>query len=256
LGLLLAVDIGNTNITIGAFDGGELVGRWSVPSRSCSSPEGFVAVLTTLFSPDGLGALSFDAAIICSVAPALNGILTGSLTGFVTGPVRMVGTDVSTGVRMLVDRPSEVGADRLVNAVAGYAAHKEALIIVDMGTAVTFDVVTEKGEYAGGVIAPGIGISAEALAARTAKLPAVEVTRPARVIGTNTVDCIRSGLYWGFVGLVDGVVEKIIEELGATPRVIATGGAASLLAGQLRYVKECDKDLTLKGLRIIHEGNK
>jgi len=255
LGLLLAIDIGNTNIAMGAFDGDELAGRWSVPSAACSSPDGFATVLRTLFSPAGIEISSLEGCIICSVVPALNGVVRAALGGLIAEPVRIVGDDVEAGVKALVEKPSEVGSDRLVNIVAGFDRYKEALIIVDLGTAATFDVVTPKGEYAGGVIAPGIGISAEALFKKTALLPRVEPERPERVIGTNTVNSIRSGLYWGFVGLVDGIIERMIGELGYAPLVIATGGAASLVTGSSRFVKQCDENLTLKGLRIIYERN-
>lgn len=257
--MLLAVDIGNTNITIGVFEdveGGALKAHFRVNTDKKKTSDEYGSLMAGLFSASGLKAAP-GGAIICSVVPSIDAAFNEALARYFSLRPIVVGTEgVKTGMPVLTDNPLEVGADRIVNAVAAFSIHKCALIVVDFGTAVTFDYVTGKGEYAGGVIAPGINISAEALFEKTAKLPRIEVRKPDRVIGKNTVESMTSGVYWGFVGLVDGIIARMKYEAGPGARVIATGGLAPLVAGTSRFVKEYDEFLTLKGLKIIYEGNR
>ncbi|MFQ5735502.1 MAG: type III pantothenate kinase [Thermodesulfobacteriota bacterium] len=253
--MLLAIDIGNTNTSLGLFEGAELRCRWTIGTGlPTPTPDEYGVLLTNLFSSRGMDIKGLKGSLVCSVVPRLGAAVCTAIEGYAGCRASIVTEGLDAGVTVLTDDPAEVGADRLVNAAAGYARHKKALIICDLGTAATFDYVTEAGEYAGGVIAPGVSISADALCARTAKLPRVALARPRRVVGTNTADCIRSGLYWGFAGLVDGIIVRMLEEVGGAPHVMATGGAAPLLAGESRYIKEVAPDLTLHGLRIIYEG--
>ncbi len=251
--MLLALDIGNTTTSFCVFENKEVKRRWVI-GTSLRTADELGALLTGLFSASGLELKDVDGAIACSVVPRLDAVVKESIEAYAGVSTLMVGTDVDAGVEVLTDFPAEVGSDRLVNVVAGRALYGGPLIIADLGTAATFDHVTAEGAYAGGVIAPGAGISAEALTQRAAKLPKVEPGRPERVVGRNTVECMRSGLYWGFVGLVDGIIARMLEELGGEPRVIATGGNCRLVAAESRFIKETDELLTLRGLEIIYEG--
>lgn len=257
--MLLTVDIGNTTITFGAFDGDDLKLHGRISSRKGRGPDEYGIIFKEAFDKAGMKPSSIKGAVISSVVPALDGAIKDALFGHIlpkgVGPLT-AGVDIPYGMPLDVDNPHEVGADRVVNAVAAYERFKSSVIVVDFGTAVTLDYVTADGRYAGGVIAPGISISADALHERTAKLPRVEVSRPASVIGKNTVDAIRSGLYWGFAGLVDVVLQKMMDEVKGSPEVIATGGDATLVAGGSRLIKEIDELLTLKGLKILYEARK
>ncbi|CAG0953913.1 type III pantothenate kinase [Anaerolineae bacterium] len=251
--MLLAIDIGNTNIVVGAFAEGALKGHWRLSSDASRTADEYGLALMGLLAAARLDSKVMDGAIIASVVPRLTSTMTEAVFEYLGLTCRVV-THQNCLIPVLTDNPEEVGADRLVNAVAAYSAHRSSLIVVDFGTAVTFDYVTERGEYAGGIIAPGIGISSEALFNRTAKLPLVEAGRPSVLIGKNTVDSMRSGLFYGFLGLVDGIIERMLRETGGGARVVSTGGLAPLVIGESSYITGTDEFLTLRGLKIIYEG--
>ncbi len=251
--MLLAVDIGNSNIVIGVFKGGPLKRHWRVKTERERAADEYGTLLLNLLSSAGLSPEDIEGSIICSVVPSLSKTFTDSIVRYLGVEPRLVGEDISAGIKVVTDNPEEVGADRLVNAVAARNLHKPPLIVADLGTAITVDYITEKG-FMGGAIAPGILISAEALFQRTSKLPRVDVSRPPRVVGRNTGESIRAGVFFGFVGLVDGLIERMISEVGGRPRIIATGGMSRLVAGESRYIKKIEEFLTLKGFKLIYEG--
>lgn len=251
--MLLAIDIGNTNIVVGVFIDGALGKHWRIATDTAQTADEYGARLKSLILDAGPG-IGIKGAIIASVVPALDGVFKAAVSKHLGVEPLLVGEDVTPRIPVLTDDPSEVGSDRIVNAVAAYSAFKSDLIVVDFGTAVTFDYVTARGEYAGGSIAPGISISAEALHEKTAKLPRVDVGRTSAVVGKNTVESMRAGIFWGFIGLVDGLIERMINEVGGSPKIISTGGLAPLVIGSSAYVTESDEFLTLKGLYIIYEG--
>ena len=248
--MLLAIDIGNTNIVAGLFSDGSLVRHLRLVTVAARTASGYGAELKEFAGPGAV----LKGAIISSVVPRLDGVFREAVSSCLGVAPLLVGDDITPRMPVLTDDPSEVGADRVVNAVAAYELFRTDLIVVDFGTAVTFDYVTARGEYSGGLIAPGIGISATALHEKTAKLPLVKVERPSAVIGRNTAESMRSGIFWGFIGLVDGIIERMINEVGGSPKIIATGGLAPLVIGSSVYITGSDEFLTLKGLHIIYEG--
>jgi type III pantothenate kinase len=254
--MLLAIDVGNTNIVYGLIDGTKLVHQFRVETNRNRTSDEYAVIVRQLLSMHDIEPKKVTAAIIASVVPALTEPMNALVRRAFGLEALVVGPGIKTGMSILYENPREVGADRIVNAVAAYERFKNGLIVVDFGTATTFDCVTPKGEYMGGVIAPGIQISADALFARAAKLPRVEITKPPKVVGRNTQHSMQSGIVYGYVGLVDGLVERLYDEMGFSPcDIIATGGLARLIAPLSRTIKEVDDELTITGLRILYERN-
>lgn len=254
--MLLAIDVSNTHTKLGLFEGERLLASFRISTDRSRTGDELSVLVRGLFQQASIDFRSVRAVAIASVVPPLRQTLEELVArSFGVAPL-FVEPGVRTGMPVLFDNPSEVGADRIVNGVAAFHGFGGPSIVVDLGTATTFDVVSSAGEYLGGVIAPGIHISAEALFVRAARLPLVAVERPQRVIGRNTVQCIQSGLFHGYVGLVEGLLDRIAAELKAEPKVIATGGHAELLAAETQRIHHVEPALTLQGLRIIHERNR
>jgi type III pantothenate kinase len=254
--MLLAVDVGNTNIVYGIFDGERLVHQFRVESARGRTADEYAVQLRALLEMHGVQPSAVDAGIVACVVPSLNDPMAQLVKQAFGREALFVGPGIRTGMAILIENPREVGADRIADAVAGYDRAKGGVVVVDFGTSTNFDCVTPKGEYLGGVLAPGLQISADALFTRAAKLPRVEIAKPPRVVGKNTVHAMQSGIVYGYVGLVDGIVERILGELGFPCIVIATGGLASLVAPLSRTINEVDDHLTLTGLRILHDRNR
>jgi type III pantothenate kinase len=253
--MLLAIDIGNTNIGFGLFDNGKLIQQFRCESARQRTADEYAVFVRQMLVLKDIDHRKIDGGIIASVVPALTDPLTEVVRrAFARDPL-VVGPTVRSGMPILYDSPREVGADRIVNAVAAYDQIRGGVIVVDFGTATTFDCVSEKGEYLGGVIAPGIQISADALFSRAAKLHPVEIAKPTRVIGRNPVQSMQSGIVFGYAGLVDGVVARIKAELGYPCAVLGTGGLAALIAPQTTSIERVDDALTLQGLRLLYERN-
>lgn len=259
--LLLAIDVGNTNISLGLFERDRARPRtlradWRLETRSGRTADEYAALLGELFRYAGLDFARVKAAAISSVVPPVLAPVERFCRQYLGIEPLIVGPGTKTGVPILYENPREVGADRIVNAVAAFERWPQGAIVVDFGTATTFDVITPRGEYAGGVIAPGLAISADGLYQATAKLPRVEIARPASVIGRNTVASMQAGLVFGYAGLVDAIVERIRGEIDFSPHVVGTGGLAPLIARETRTLQECDDMLTLQGLAIIYDRNR
>ena len=256
--MLLALDVGNSNTVIGLFDLSiptepRVVADWRITTPYKQTPDEVGLLFQTLFTTRGLKTEDVTGIAISSVVPPLDPTLRRLCeTTFHTRPL-FIEPGVKTGVPVLTDNPAEAGADRIVNCVAAFDLLGGPAIVVDMGTATTFDVVSKKGEFLGGAIAPGLGISAEALFARAARLTRVEIKKPPKIIGTNTTDNIQIGLYYGYIGLVDGILERMLAELGPETKTVATGGLSKLICADCKYVQRVEPMLTLNGLRLIWE---
>src|SRR5437764_3125211 len=251
--MLLVIDIGNTNTSLGVFDGEKLAANWRLTTARERTGDEWGVHTRNLFALAGLDFKSIDAIAIASVVPPLNFTLKRMAEVYFRVTPLFVDHTIETGVPILYQPPSDVGADRIVDAVAAIHKYGAPCIVVDFGTATNFEVIDEGGRYLGGVITPGISISTDALFARAARLPRVGIERPHKVIGASTVAAIQSGLYYGYAGLVDGILRRMIEELGRRPRVVATGGLAPLIATASEFIDEVDQTLTLEGLRLGDE---
>ena len=254
--MLLAIDIGNTNIVIGIIKDSKIINSWRIGTDKLKTANEYGILITNLFIFHKVDLNDIHYSILSCVVPSLLNVFVETVeTYFGCIPI-VVGQGIKTGMPILYKNPQEVGADRIVNAIAAYELYHCSLVVVDFGTATTFDCVSNKGEYLGGAIAPGILISSEALFGSASKLPKVEIIKPDNVIGKTTVQSIRSGLVFGYAALVDGLVERIKTDLGSNSRVIATGGLARLISSESRWIEAIDEDLALKGLWILHERNR
>jgi len=261
--MLLVVDVGNTNTVLGLFEAKsagqgkprKLIAHWRVSTNKSQTVDEYGVLFRNLFAMNGIEVGAVQGIVISSVVPPLDSTLREVCERYFQLKPLFIEPGVKTGMPVHYDNPAEVGADRIVNGVAAFEKFGGPCIVVDFGTATTFDVVSAKGEYLGGVITPGIGISADALFERTARLPRVDIRKPPSMIATNTVNSLQAGLYYGYLGLIDGILERLIAELGDDVKVVATGGLATLMGGGSKYIREVDDLLTLEGLRIIYERN-
>lgn len=249
--MLLALDVGNTNVTIGVFDGEKLIHHWRLRTVHEQTADEWGILLRNLFAIGGLDSAGISGIIIASVVPILDASLAAMARRYFRVEAMFVTPETKTGIEVLYENPKEVGADRVVNAVAAFHKYGGPCVVVDLGTAITFDAVSREGAYLGGVICPGIGISIGGLFAKTARLPMVDFREPEKLVGTNTVGSIQSGLYYGTIGMIDGILERLVATLGPGTSTIATGGQAGLITRGSRYLKTLDEDLTLEGLRLI-----
>jgi len=258
--MLLALDVGNTNTVVGLYNlelehPGDLVANWRVTTQKTQTADEFGVLILNLLSLHKVDPAAVTGVIISSVVPPLDSTLRRVSERYFKMKPLFVEPGIKTGMPLLIDNPAELGADRVANGVAALERYGGPCVVVDFGTATSFDVVSAHGEFLGGVIAPGLGISADALFSRAAKLARVNIKKPAKAIGTNTATNLQSGIFWGYIGLVDGILERIIAELDAPPAVVATGGLAKLIADDSKYITKVDHLITLDGLRIIYQRN-
>ena len=253
--MLLAVDIGNSNIVFGLYEGAKLLQTFRASTDTTRTEDEYGVLLRQMLELRGIDPKTIQAAIIASVVPPLTDVMGDAIRHAFAREPMVVGPGLKTGIAVLYDNPREVGADRIVNAVAAYERFRGAVIVVDFGTATTFDCISPKGEYLGGVIVPGVQVSLDGLLGRAAKLTRIEIAEPPQVVGRNTTHALQSGVVNGYASLVDGLVEKIVAELGFDCHVIATGGLASLIVRHTKSVESVDENLTPEGLRILHERN-
>ncbi|HZK67929.1 MAG TPA: type III pantothenate kinase [Chloroflexota bacterium] len=253
--LLLAIDVGNTNIGVGVFDGDDLVADWRLSTQHDAMPDEYAVLLSSLMAHRGLSFGGLDAAIIASVVPKLTSNLREMIEKYAHLTPLVVGLDIELGVGVGIPNPQEVGADRLVNSLAAYRIYGGPAIVIDLGTATTFDVISADGVFIGGAIAPGILTSVEAMSRYTARLPRVEMARPPHAIGNDTPTAMQSGIILGHAAMVEGMIRRISAELPQTPRIIATGGLCLVMAEEVPAIQVADKTLTLKGLKMMYELN-
>jgi len=254
--MILAIDVGNTNIVIGVYKEDELIVNWRIATDKNKTEDEYGMLFKQLFESHNLSFLVIDGVIISSVVPPLIFALENMVRKYFKKTPLIVEPGIKTGIKLGTENPKEVGADRIVNAVSAIELYGAPLIVIDFGTATTFDYIDEMGTYLGGAIAPGIGISTEALYSKAAKLPRIELAKPDKVIGRNTVTAMQSGIIYGFVGQVDGIVERMLKQSSIKPKVIATGGLAGLIASESKTIEEINPFLTLEGLRLIYYRNK
>jgi type III pantothenate kinase len=253
--MLLVIDVGNTNTVLGLFDGDELIHDWRIRTVIDHTVDEYGILILNLYKNSKISSKSIKDIIISCVVPPMMNILEPLCVKYFGIKPLIVGPGTKTGMPIFYDNPREVGADRIVNAVAAFEKYKREMVIVDFGTATTFDYISKKGEYMGGCIAPGIMISSEALFNRASRLPRVELSRPRHVVTKDTVSAMQAGIMYGYAGLVDGIVERIRAEVDSTPFVVATGGLADVIADVARSIDIVDNMLTIEGLRIIHNRN-
>lgn len=253
--MLLVFDIGNTQTVVGIFQKEKLIANWRLATDRQKTVDEYGILLKSLIAEENLAIKEIKAAILSSVVPPVTGLFERMVEKYCGEKALVVGPGVKTGLSIKYENPREVGADRVVNAVAGINLYRPPLIIVDFGTATTFCAIAQNGDYLGGSIAPGLGISSEALFSRTAKLPRVELVKPKSVIGKNTINSMQSGLFFGYIGLVENLITRIKEEMNCQPQVVATGGLAELIAGETKMINQINPYLTLEGLRLIYELN-
>ena len=256
--MLLAIDVGNTNITLGVFDGATLVQSWRLQTLRERTADELGLIVDGLFSHSRIERVQVRGIILGSVVPPLTGTIKAMAQRYFGVPALTIEPGVDTGMPILYDNPAEVGADRIVNGIAAYdrfGRDGRPLVVVDFGTATTLDAISGKGEYLGGAICPGVQISADALFQRAARLPRIDVRRPEKIVGRTTVGSMESGLFWGYVGLVEGLVRRMSDELGGHAICVATGGLADIIAPETPLIEHVDPDLTLHGLRIVWQRN-